>query len=134
MAGQYASLVVLEEQSDPEQDIYAEPRLLCAIGNVPDEMVAALAPDRRPTASTNSETGAVHIAAISFNSPVPLPLLVHAVRAGFPSPADDFIEEGIDLSACSSPTALRPSWCGSPATAWSARASSTVTLRSSTAR
>ena len=43
MAGQYAGLVVLEEQSDAEQDIYAEPRLLCAIGNVPDEMVAALA-------------------------------------------------------------------------------------------
>ena len=43
MAGQYAGLVVLEEQADPEQDIYAEPRLLCAIGKVPDEMVAALA-------------------------------------------------------------------------------------------
>ena len=40
MAGQYAGLVVLEERSDPEQDIYAEPRLLRAIGNVPDEMVA----------------------------------------------------------------------------------------------
>ena len=43
MAGQYAGLVLLEERSDPEQDIYAEPRLLRAIGNVPDEMVAALA-------------------------------------------------------------------------------------------
>ena len=43
MAGQYAGLVVLEEQSDPEQDIYAEPRLLRAIGNVPAEMVESLA-------------------------------------------------------------------------------------------
>ena len=43
MAGQYAGVVVLEEQSDPEQDIYAEPRLVRAIGNVPDEMIEALA-------------------------------------------------------------------------------------------
>ena len=43
MAGQYAGLVVLEESSDPEQDIYAEPRLLRAIGSVPDEMIEALA-------------------------------------------------------------------------------------------
>ncbi len=39
----------------------------------------------------------MHIAAISFSSPMPLPLLARAVRAGFPSPADDFIEEEIDL-------------------------------------
>ena len=39
----------------------------------------------------------MHIAAISFSSPVPLPLLGRAVRAGFPSPSDDFIEEEIDL-------------------------------------
>ena len=39
----------------------------------------------------------MHIAAISFSLPVPLPLLARAVRAGFPSPADDFIEEEIDL-------------------------------------
>ena len=43
MAGHYAGIVVLEEMSDPEQDIYAEPRLIRAIGNVPDEMIAALA-------------------------------------------------------------------------------------------
>ncbi len=29
--------------------------------------------------------------------PMPLPLLAKSVRAGFPSPADDFIEEEIDL-------------------------------------
>ena len=43
MAGQYAGIVVLEEQSDPEQDIYAEPRLVRAIGQVPDEMIETLA-------------------------------------------------------------------------------------------
>jgi hypothetical protein len=43
MAGQYAGIVVLEETSDPDQDIYAEPRLIRAIGNVPEEMIAALA-------------------------------------------------------------------------------------------
>ena len=43
MAGQYAGLVVLEESSDPEQDIYAEPRLLRSIGNVPAEMIESLA-------------------------------------------------------------------------------------------
>ena len=43
MAGQYAGVVVLEEQSDPEQDIYAEPRLIRSIGSVPDEMIEALA-------------------------------------------------------------------------------------------
>ena len=43
MAGQYAGVVVLEEESDPEQDIFAEPRLLRAIGNVPAEMIESLA-------------------------------------------------------------------------------------------
>ena len=43
MAGRYAGLVVLEESSDPERDIYAEPRLLRAIGNVPAEMIESLA-------------------------------------------------------------------------------------------
>ena len=43
MAGQYAGIVVLEEESDPEQDIFAEPRLLRAIGNVPAEMIESLA-------------------------------------------------------------------------------------------
>ncbi len=37
MAGQYAGIVVLEEESDPEQDIYAEPRLPRSNGNVPAE-------------------------------------------------------------------------------------------------
>ncbi|GJD75370.1 LexA family protein [Methylobacterium goesingense] len=29
--------------------------------------------------------------------PIPIPLLARPVRAGFPSPADDFVEEEIDL-------------------------------------
>jgi hypothetical protein len=43
MAGQYAGIVVLEEQCDPEQDIFAEPRLICVIGRVPEEMIEQLA-------------------------------------------------------------------------------------------
>jgi hypothetical protein len=43
MAGQYAGIVVLEEQCDPEQDIFAEPRLIRAIGQVPAEMIEQLA-------------------------------------------------------------------------------------------
>ena len=43
MAGQYAGVVVLEEICDPEQDIYAEPRLIRVIGSVPDEMLESLA-------------------------------------------------------------------------------------------
>ena len=39
----------------------------------------------------------MHVAAITFSPPAPLPLLARAVRAGFPSPADDFVEEEIDL-------------------------------------
>jgi DNA polymerase V len=30
--------------------------------------------------------------------PLPVPLLARAVRAGFPSPADDYVERGIDLN------------------------------------
>lgn len=39
----------------------------------------------------------MQIASVSFTSPMPVPLLAQAVRAGFPSPADDFAEEEIDL-------------------------------------
>ena len=42
MAGQYVGIVVLEEQADPEQDIYGEPRLIRIIGRIPDEMAEAL--------------------------------------------------------------------------------------------
>ena len=34
---------------------------------------------------------------ITISYPIPLPLLARPVAAGFPSPADDFIEEEIDL-------------------------------------
>lgn len=34
---------------------------------------------------------------VAMGLPMPVPLLAIAVRAGFPSPADDFIEEEIDL-------------------------------------
>ncbi|WP_419951602.1 LexA family protein [Methylobacterium sp.] len=34
---------------------------------------------------------------IAIGFPMPVPLLAKPVRAGFPSPADDFIEEEIDL-------------------------------------
>ena len=43
------------------------------------------------------EEEAVLIAAIAYGRPMPLPLLARPVRAGFPSPADDFAEEEIDL-------------------------------------
>ena len=39
----------------------------------------------------------MHVAEIAFSAPIPLPLLGRAVSAGFPSPADDFIEDEIDL-------------------------------------
>jgi DNA polymerase V len=39
----------------------------------------------------------VHPIDITVTRPVPLPLLRAPVPAGFPSPADDFIEEEIDL-------------------------------------
>lgn len=31
-------------------------------------------------------------------APIPLPMLIRSVSAGFPSPADDFIEDEIDLT------------------------------------
>ncbi|MCJ2043950.1 MULTISPECIES: translesion error-prone DNA polymerase V autoproteolytic subunit [unclassified Methylobacterium] len=34
---------------------------------------------------------------IVIGFPMPVPILARAVRAGFPSPADDFVEEEIDL-------------------------------------
>lgn len=39
----------------------------------------------------------LQIAVPIITRPVPLPVLAKPVRAGFPSPADDFIEEEIDL-------------------------------------
>ena len=39
----------------------------------------------------------MQIAAVRLSAPIPLPLLARPVRAGFPSPADDFIEAEIDL-------------------------------------
>ena len=39
----------------------------------------------------------MQIVGITIGRPLPLPILAKAVRAGFPSPADDFIEEEIDL-------------------------------------
>ena len=140
MAGQYAGLVVLEESSDPEQDIYAEPRLLRSIGNVPTEMIEAPRGLTSPRPSSldlqhqDRSERRVHIAAISISSPAPLPLLARAVRAGFPSPADDFVEEEIDLKRLLVTNRAATFLVGSPATAWSARAFSTATSPSSTAR
>ena len=39
----------------------------------------------------------MHIHGITIGYPMPVPLLVTPVRAGFPGPADDFVEEEIDL-------------------------------------
>ncbi len=39
----------------------------------------------------------MQVIGITIGTPVPLPLLARPVAAGFPSPADDFIEEEIDL-------------------------------------
>ncbi len=41
----------------------------------------------------------LHPIEIAHAWPMPLPLFARAVPAGFPSPADDFIEEAIDLQA-----------------------------------
>ncbi len=43
MTDQYAGIVALEECSDPEQDIYAEPTIVRVVGRIPDEMADALA-------------------------------------------------------------------------------------------
>lgn len=39
----------------------------------------------------------MQVSRIAYGTPVPLPILARAVRAGFPSPADDFAEDDIDL-------------------------------------
>ncbi|MCP1558844.1 UNVERIFIED_ORG: DNA polymerase V [Methylorubrum zatmanii] len=39
----------------------------------------------------------MQVIGISLGLPTPVPLLAKPVRAGFPSPADDFVEEEIDL-------------------------------------
>lgn len=39
----------------------------------------------------------MQISGVTIGFPIPVSLLAKAVRAGFPSPADDFIEEEIDL-------------------------------------
>ncbi|TXN08570.1 translesion error-prone DNA polymerase V autoproteolytic subunit [Methylobacterium sp. WL103] len=39
----------------------------------------------------------MQISGVTIGFPMPVSLLAKAVRAGFPSPADDFIEEEIDL-------------------------------------
>ena len=39
----------------------------------------------------------MQIVGVALGMPMPIPLLAQPVHAGFPSPADDFIEEAIDL-------------------------------------
>ncbi len=39
----------------------------------------------------------MQVIGITLGTPMPIPLFARAVRAGFPSPADDFIEDEIDL-------------------------------------
>ncbi len=39
----------------------------------------------------------MQVLTITIGLPTPVPILAKAVRAGFPSPADDFIEDEIDL-------------------------------------
>ena len=39
----------------------------------------------------------MQVIGITLGTPVPIPLLARPVSAGFPSPADDFIEDEIDL-------------------------------------
>jgi DNA polymerase V len=39
----------------------------------------------------------MQVTGVTIGFPMPVPLLSKPVRAGFPSPADDFIEEEIDL-------------------------------------
>jgi DNA polymerase V len=40
----------------------------------------------------------MHVTQALVGPPCPVPLLARAVKAGFPSPADDHIEPGIDLN------------------------------------
>ncbi|NNM73926.1 LexA family protein [Enterovirga aerilata] len=40
----------------------------------------------------------MHIHAIIVGVRAPLPVLARAVKAGFPSPADDYVDRGIDLN------------------------------------
>ncbi|GEP03729.1 MULTISPECIES: LexA family protein [Methylobacteriaceae] len=39
----------------------------------------------------------MQVSGVTIGLPTPIPILAKPVRAGFPSPADDFIEEEIDL-------------------------------------
>ncbi|MCJ2015546.1 hypothetical protein [Methylobacterium sp. J-076] len=39
----------------------------------------------------------MQVSAVLIGLPIPIPVLSKAVRAGFPSPADDFVEDEIDL-------------------------------------
>nr|USU33074.1 translesion error-prone DNA polymerase V autoproteolytic subunit [Methylobacterium sp. OTU13CASTA1] len=39
----------------------------------------------------------MQVSGVTIGYPMPVPFLARPVRAGFPSPADDFIEEEIDL-------------------------------------
>ncbi len=39
----------------------------------------------------------MHVHTVTIGLPTPVPILAKAVQAGFPSPADDFIEDEIDL-------------------------------------
>jgi len=39
----------------------------------------------------------MQVLSVTIGLPIPIPILAQAVRAGFPSPADDFIEDEIDL-------------------------------------
>ena len=39
----------------------------------------------------------MQVVGITFGPPLPIAMLARAVQAGFPSPADDFIEDEVDL-------------------------------------
>ena len=41
----------------------------------------------------------MQIARLAYSTPMPVSMLARPVRAGFPSPADDFIEAAIDLQS-----------------------------------
>jgi len=40
----------------------------------------------------------MHVSPVVVGPSLPLPVLARAVKAGFPSPADDYVERGIDLN------------------------------------